>query len=273
MRTALPCLSAAVLAALLLSRVDSSRLPQLATGGDALSVAFADAKATICAAMVQKADSYFHGGVEMKCGGCHGPGHSHCHDHDCERSSHEAASPGVRGGFDPWRWIDERVAAPKRHVHLDDSRAIEMLPWFWAAVRADPHNVDAWTTAAYAAGSMMKDRALALRVIGEAKAKNPDSLEVALAEARMVYDLGRGDVAEAERLLQEARATGKRLCRGDLSRLSPRDAETYCEILDYLSKIVGDRGDHAALRTLADEASATGADNISAKAISERAKR
>ena len=145
-----------------------------------------------------------------------------------------------------------------------------MLPWFWAAVRADPHNVDAWTTAAYAAGSMMKDRALALRVIGEAKAKNPDSLEVALAEARMVYDAGKGDVAAAERLLESARAVGKKLCGGQLAALSSHDAETYCVVLDYLSKICEGRGDRAAIRVLADEARATGADTPAARVIEAR---
>ena len=88
----------------------------------------------------------------------------------------------------------------------------------------------------------------------------------------MAYDAGKGNVAEAERLLQEARATGKRLCGGDLSRLSSHDAETYCEILDYLSKIIEERGDRAALRTLAAEASATGFDGIFAKTVFERAK-
>ena len=262
MRIAIPCLAAAFLAAFFLSRVDGGRLPQVATGGDALSVAFADAKVMIGAAMMKKADSYFHGGIDIECHECKGHGHDDCeHHHDHASSCH-----------DPWRWINVHVRAPEKHVHLDDERAVEMMPWFWAAVRADPHNVDAWTTAAYAADRMMKDRALAFRVLGEAKAKNPDSLEVARAEARMAYDAGKGNVAEAERLLQEARATGKRLCGGDLSRLSSHDAETYCEILDYLSKIIEERGDRAALRTLAAEASATGFDGIFAKTVFERAK-
>ena len=262
MRIAIPCLAAASLAALFLSRVEGGRLPQVATGGDVLSVAFADAKIMIGAAMMKKADSYFHGGIDIECHECKGHGHDDCeHHHDRASSCH-----------DPWQWINVNVRAPERHVHLDDERAVEMMPWFWATVRADPHNVDAWTTAAYAAERMMKDRALALRVIREAKARNPDSLEVALAEARMVYDGGKGDAAAAERLLESARATGKRLCGGRLSSLSAHDAETYCLILDYLSKILEDRGDGAALRELAEEASATGADTSAVKSISARAR-
>ena len=262
MKIAIPCLAAAFLAALFLSRVDGGRLPQVAAGGDALSVAFADAKVMIGAAMMKKADSYFHGGIDIECHECKGHGHDDCeHHHDHASSCH-----------DPWRWINVHVRAPEKHVHLDDERAVEMIPWFWAAVRADPHNVDAWTTAAYAAEKMMKDRALALRVIGEAKARNPDNLELALAEARIVYDGGKGDVAVAERLLESARATGKRLCGGRLSSLSAHDAETYCLILDYLSKMLEGRGDSAALRELAEEASATGVDTPAAKSVSVRAR-
>ena len=270
MRIAIPCLAAASLAALFLSRVEGGRLPQVATGGDALSVAFADAKAMIGAAMMKKADSYFHGGIDVECHEC--GGHEHERDgidecHKCRDHEHES---NCERHCDPWRWINVHVRAPERHVHLDDERAVEMLPWFWAAVRANPHDLDAWTTAAYAAEKMMKDRPLALRVIREAKAKNPDSLEVALAEARIVYDGGKGDVAAAERLLEGARATGKRLCGGRLSSLSVHDAETYCVILEYLSKVIEGRGDAAALRELAEEASATGADTPAAKSVSAR---
>ena len=262
MRLVLPCLVVAVLAALLLGRVGGARRPQLVQGDDALSVAFADAKATISAAMVQKADSYFHGGIDMEC-----PDHHdhHQHAHPSPLTSHPSCP-------DPWRWINAHVRAPERHVHLEGDKAVEMLPWFWAAVRADPHNIEAWTTAAYAAERMMKDRALARRVIDEAKAKNPDSLEIAWVEARFVYDGGTGDVAEAERLLERARALGKKKCGGRLSSLSGREAEMYCYILDYLSKILSTRGDRDAIRPLVEEARATGADTPVVKWMAERVK-
>ena len=107
---------------------------------------------------------------------------------------------------------------------------------------------------------MMKDRALARRVIDEAKAKNPDSLEIAWTEARFVYQGGKGDVAAATRLLEEARRMGKRKCGGRLSELAPHEAEAFCNILGYLSKILYDRGERGQIRPLLDEARATGAD-------------
>ena len=134
------------------------------------------------------------------------------------------------------------------------------MPWFWASVKADPHNIDAWTTAWYTANTMLKDRALARRILDEAKAKNPDSLEIAWTEARFMYQGGKGDVAAAARLLEEARRMGKRKCGGRLSELAPPEAEAFCNILGYLSKILSDRGERGLIRPLLDEARATGAD-------------
>ena len=218
-----------------LANTPADRLPQVARGGGALSVAFADAKETISAAMVQKADSYFHGGIDMDCHAAHG--HDHEHDHDHDECHHDHDKPQKSVDFDPWRWINSHVRAPERHVHLDGEKSAETLPWFWAAVRADPHNVEAWTTAWYVADKMIKDRALARRVLEDAKAKNPDSLEIAFAEARFVYDGGKGDAAAARRILEKAIELGNRKCGGQLSELSGRDAETFRRMQEYLSDI------------------------------------
>ena len=80
MKLALPCFVVAVGLALVLGRFDVARLPQVVQGDDALSVAFGDAKSTISAAMVHKADSYFHGGIDMECKEHHH--HHDDHDHD-----------------------------------------------------------------------------------------------------------------------------------------------------------------------------------------------
>ena len=232
------CALAAASVAVSLAFAPDVRLPQVVKGGDVLSVAFADAKETISAAMVHKADSYFHGGIDMDCHAAHDHDHSdgHCncrHDHGDE--GHDESS--AVAGFDPWLWINSHVMAPKRHVHLDGEKSVEMMPWFWAAVRANPHNIDAWTTAWYVANNMLKDKALARRVMDEAKKCNPYSLEIAFTEARFVYDGGKGDAAGAERILKSALELGKRKCGGRFTELSERDAETYRRIQEYLSNI------------------------------------
>lgn len=219
-----------------LASMSVDRLPQVASGGDALSVAFADAKATIAAAMVQKADRYFHGGIDIDCH-CSEDCHDDAHGHSCGHHEHEHTHGGGDDSFDPWRWINLHVRAPERHIHLDGEKVVETLPWFWAAVRADPHNVDAWTSAAYAADRMMGDKSLARRIIAEAREKNPDSMEVAMMEARIAYDGGAGDLAEATRLFELVVSLGKRRCGGELSALTERDAGLYHAAVDYLLKI------------------------------------
>ena len=261
MKLAFPCFVVAVLLALALGRFDVARLPQVVQGDDALSVAFGDAKYTISVAMVHKADSYFHGGIDMECKEHHDH-HDHPDDHDHDHAPNPSPltpHPSTHT-FDPWRWINQHVRAPEKHVHLEGEKSVELMPWFWASVKADPHNIDAWTTAWYTANTMLKDQALARRILDEAKAKNPDSLEIAWTEARFVYQGGKGDVAATARLLEEARRMGKRKCGGRLSELAPHEAEAFCNILGYLSKILSDRGERGAIRPLLDETRATGAD-------------
>ena len=275
MRLALPGFVVAVLLALAIGRFDLARMPQVVSGDDALSVAFGDAKSTISAAMVHKADSYFHGGIDMECKEHHD--HHDDHDNHAHHDNHDphpsplTPHPSTHA-FDPWRWINHHVRAPEKHIHLEGKKSVELLPWLWASVKADPHNIDAWTTAWYTANTMLRDKALARHVLDEAKAKNPDSLEIAWTEARFVYDGGRGDVAAAEGLFENARSLGKEKCGGRLSALSEHDAEMYCHILDYLSKILATRGDRAAIRPLVEEARATGAKTPVIGWMSERLK-
>ena len=269
MRRAFPCFVTAVLLALALGRFSVARLPQVAQGDDVLSVAFGDAKATISAAMIHKADSYFHGGIDMTCKEHHDHHHDQSPNPPIPQSSNSPIPPSRT--FDPWRWINQHVRAPEKHVHLEGAKSLELMPWFWASVKADPHNIDAWTTAWYTAHAMLKDQALARRILDEAKAKNPDSLEIAWTEARFVYQGGKGDVAAAERILEDARRLGKRKCGGKLAELSPHEVEAYCGILDYLSKIYEGRGAREAIRPLVDEARATGADTPIIGSLLQRA--
>ena len=266
MKAAAAFIALCALLAFAIGGMGRSRLAQVAKGGDVLSVAFADAKAVISAAMVHKADSYFHGGIDMKCNEISGRGHDEHEEHHEEHEGHEDHERCKHGEHlaataisDPWGWINGKIRAPEKHVHLDGKRSVEMMPWLWASVKADPHNVDAWTTAWYVANTMMKDRELARRILSEARAANPQSLDVVCAEARFAYDEGKGDAAAAERLLEEGRRIGKGMCGGDLSRLSEHDAETFCSILDYLSVLYLKGGRRAEIARLVEEVRATGA--------------
>ena len=141
---------------LLLGRFPTGRLPQVVKGDDALSVAFGDARAVLAQMMIRKSDSYFHGGVDIDC-----PSHEKNGHHDENRCT----AHSNKGFWDPWGWINTHVRVPYVHSHLEGEKAVELLPFYWAAIRADPHHVENWTTAIFIAENELKDRALAERVI------------------------------------------------------------------------------------------------------------
>ena len=190
---------------------DVERVPQVVKGEGALAVAFGDARETISQVFVHKADSYFHGGVDMECNHLaehghadHNDGHEDCHDgHVHDEALHVS--------FDPWRWINSHVRAPDVHRHLGGRETIELMPWFWASVKADPHNIEAWTTTWYIANNMMKDKDLALRVIAEGLEKNPDDPELLICRGRTIYDNGRGEFAAAREAFSAAVAAASRM--------------------------------------------------------------
>lgn len=218
-------------------------LPQQAADGDVLSVAFSDAREELASALVHRADSYFHGGIDFDCHAAHGHAHGHAHEHGEHDHDHDDIDRHEQDGgwFDPWEWIDSRVRAPSVHRHLEGSETMELMPWLWAGVRADPRNVANWTTAWYVASHMAKDHALAREILAEARRANPESMELAFTAGCEAYDGGRGDAAAAETLFLEAKALGERSCGGDLSRLSEHDSQIYQFILGYLRKIEEDR--------------------------------
>lgn len=198
-------------------------LPQLVCGDDALAVAFGGARETISLAMVQKADSYFHGGIDMDGG---------------DECGVLGAGCGVQGGgADPWAWIDSRIRAPHVHEHLEGGESVEMLPWLWAAVKSDPHNAEAWSVAWYTASHVMKDKALAAKVLDEAKERNPDSIEIAFTEGRALYDGGKGDLAAAKRAFRRTVELANAKCNGDTAALSPREEESFRFAGNYLKAI------------------------------------
>ena len=149
--------------------------------------------------------------------------------------------------WDPWAWINRQIRAPEVERHLEGEKTVELMPWFWAAVRSDPQNVEAWASAWYSAQTIIGDRNLAQRILDEGIAANPDSLELAFCRGRFVYDRGHGDGAAAERAFAAARDVGLRLCGGDLTRLSEKDRDTYSFIVDYLAAFAAKRGERATL--------------------------
>lgn len=196
----------AAMLAFRLGRAGGSALPQSVTlGGDFLSTVLGDAREVLSKQAVHKADSYFHGGIDMECD--ESPADAHEELCECGEEHHGGRhhASGAWWRTDPWHWINSHVRAPRKHTHLTGESARELIPWFWVSVRMDPHNISAWTTAIYLAWSQIKDRELAMRVLDEAQKLNPKSSELAMVRGRMYFDMGRGDLKKAAAVMRVAR--------------------------------------------------------------------
>ena len=250
MKRLLPYGLLAVLALLvgLLARTVPARMPQALAGGDFLSVLLGDAKKDISGAMVREADSYFHGGVDINCHHLHGhPDHSQ-HDHapEAHHDHHAEEQHGHEDkSFDPWQWINAHVRAPEIDRHLDGNKAVEMMPWFWVAIKSDPHNVEAWSTAWYAASHMMKDAELALRIATEGWLHNPESLEMACVLGRAYRTEATRDQGKSEEMFHKVLelAQGKK-------ELEDSDELSLCSALGYLADSAKHRNDRQELAVL-----------------------
>ena len=244
--------AAALLCADLMARTDPVRRPQALAGGDILSVLLGDAKKDLSGAMVREADSYFHGGVADM----HDLHHHHehgeeCHDEHCHEHGHDHDQHGHDGDEtersrpDPWRWINDGIRAPEVHRHLDGERAVELMPWFWAAARSDPHNVEAWSSAFYVASHMMKDDGLALRIASEGRRLNPASIELAATLGQAWCAEGVRDAAKAEKAFRAAvdLAAGR-------EELGEGEFVAFFDAVSHLAESARERKDAPALAAL-----------------------
>ena len=261
MKTATLCgISGLALALAFLAGQPAAKLPQALSGGDFLSVLLGDAKAEISGAFVHEADSYFHGGIDMECHELKGHGHEHgevAHDHgahehgdhcSCGHCGPADEDHGERR-FDPWHWINSHIRAPEIERHLEGEKAVEMMPWFWAAVKADPHNEEAWSTAWYVASHMMKDKHLALKIAEEGWRLNPSSMEIACAVGRSCRDKETFDEERSERMFARALDMGL-----DKKEMTDKEQFSFVEALSYLADGAQKRKDRNALARLLEKA-------------------
>lgn len=257
--------TAAALGAGLLARAEPARLPQAARGGDLLAVLLGDARKDLADAMVRKADSYFHGGVsdmhdlhhhhehgeDETCEECQAAKNEHDEDgddHDEHESGHDEDDHESHGP-DPWRWINAGIRAPEVHRHLDGERSVELMPWFWAAARADPHNVEAWGSAFHVALRMLKDEELALRIAEEGRRLNPSSIELADTLGQAYRAEAVRDDAKAEEAFRAAveLATGRK-------ELDEGEYVAFFDAVSHLAESARERGDSPALSALLETA-------------------
>ena len=208
MGIALSTLLVVLLAVLISSR--GWLAPPASAQNDLLGQLFGGARQAVGGNVMERADQYYHGGV----------GHRNCQtSHNGENEGQEGhktqqaddgkihldedtpreASAG--GGW--WARLNEALT-PRGHVHLHGERQTrELLPWMWAAVKADPENIEATATTAYWLSSQLDKPEQAIDVLDDALRHNPDSHELLLAKARIIRDR-RQDLETAARLFRKA---------------------------------------------------------------------
>lgn len=92
-------------------------------------------------AAYEEADTYFHAGIS---GGCPDEHEDACKEHEKQTATSH--------GDLPLKSVVEYLSgetAPRKHVHLEAADEKELLPWFTATVRLNPHHIEAWRTGAY----------------------------------------------------------------------------------------------------------------------------
>jgi len=207
--------------------------PQQGNTGNLLDIIAGDTRALIGNALIEKAETYFHGGMSDH-GDCTAITGDEHHDHDNPVTLKKTSAFRL----DPWKYLNSKLHA-EAHIHLALASAEELLPWYWAACEASPHNILAFESTAYALTSMLQQPHEALRLIEKGITNNPNSvrLEVTRGEILMKH---LKDFTAAEKSFQAAHEKSVR-------EKAPPDDLLKAEALFYLGYLAKKRNDQDAL--------------------------
>ena len=170
---------------------------------------FGETREILGTQMIQRADLYFHGGVgKIECNhglsssaghhheASHGHAqddHNHGHEHDedtlgnAHQHEHKHPSTDTSGPADWLTRLNQRLH-PRAHKHLSGANAEkELLPWLWAAVKADPHNINAYGIGAYWLGDRLNRPDKALEFIRQGIRDNPNAYELEITRAEILW--------------------------------------------------------------------------------------
>ena len=222
--------------------------PQQGNTGNLLDIVAGDTRTLIGNSMLEKAETYYHGGISDHgdCSASTGGAHSDHDDHD-GHDDHDAKKPNSSPRFDPWKQLYDRIHAAA-HIHLDLKKAEELLPWYWVACEASPHNIQAFEATAYALATMLEQPQEALRLLEKAIKSNPNNVKLEITRGEiLIKHLKNFTVAEAAFLSAYEKS---------LREKAPRDDMLKAEALFYLGYLAKRRNDLDALhrwQTLAKE--------------------
>ena len=228
------------------------RMPQSA-GENVLALVLGEARLEISRSLEEKADVYFHGGVQhLDCEeglSTQGRGMSaaapatngmFAAEADHDEHEHEHEHPAIAGpGFGGWQWIDQRVHE-QTHRHLKGDRIAEVLPWLWAACKVSSKNVESYENGAYVLAYQLNKPEEGVRLLEEGVRNNPKVPELDFLLGEILFNLSH-DVARAEPWFVSAHAkclpVQKNATRAEEVKLLRLRAVFY---LGYMAKQRGD---------------------------------
>lgn len=141
-------------------QLDAMAPPPRDEGSGLAGLLFGSSRKAFSASLFDKADAYFHKGVEH-----------------LER----------RAFTNDWFQRTLADIAPESHLHTRGKETAEILPWLVLATRADPNNVEAHLVTAFWLVSGLNRPDLAERILREARRSNP-------RDYRILMEMGRLDV-------------------------------------------------------------------------------
>lgn len=231
----------------------ADEMPQYA-GEDLFSLLFSDARALLGDSFIKVSDRYYHGGIDISytlpdhtdkfcegndhdTGDHNGDGHTH-HLDQPDSPRHKSGSSNFP---DPWAWLNARIHVQELR-HLEGSELVEIVPWIWAAIKADPHNIDAYETGWYVMAKMQKRPEDGMKILEDGIKNNPESISLEVTRGQsLIGDMKDNVASEAAFLLAREKALKK--CGGQPDNLSEEDVLLLRRALSYLIHFASERGD------------------------------
>lgn len=159
-------------------------------------------------------------------------GHTAEHEHDEEEN--------IIPCWDLWSRLNRRIH-PTGHRHLRGPRyEKEVLPWLWASVRCDPHNVTAYDVAAYWVAERLHNPDEGMKIIEEGIRNNPDAFRLEFTRGEILlqtYNDRDGAFSAFQRAMRKWQAAN--------ARAAPEhkpDTFQYGSILLYLAVLSERKG-------------------------------
>jgi len=209
--------------------------PQQGNSGNLLDIFAGDARDLISQAMISKAESYYHGGITD---------HDDCHaatggaPHQAEGHGHHLHQNHFLSRFDPWGYLNSHIHADA-HIHLERDKTEELLPWYWAACEASPHNILAFEATSYALSTMLEQPQEAVLLLEKGIKHNPYNVSLEIARGEILI--------KHLKNYKEAESAFLAAYQKSLHEKAPPDDMLKSKALFYLGYLAKRRNDLATL--------------------------